>query len=376
MHYCGPIIQPGCQTGQPPTQYMQDRATLSTGSEAGSSSVKSPIVATPSGDGSLDAAFNAGFEDDAFAPRDDFSEFDSIESIAPIEEAPQVTVDGSSFKTYRVKKGDSLWGVSRRYDVSLNDLYKANGLNKNSVHRVGQQIQIPDEGAVASVQTVVTDAYQPSGYNQPSISYIVSRGDNFTKIAKRFDTTVKSIKAANSKISDTIRVGEVLVIPVGDDFKTSYASSTVVTPVTGTTAAVASSTRVHVVKAGEYPAAIAKKYGMTTNELLAINGITDPRRMQIGQKLKVSPTGSANNVDSQQTVVPASALISTSSVSTVQAAEPVEITVIEADPLIESEFQSVELVVADEPVQAVEVVEEDVDLFDNAVEIPVIRLEE
>ena len=112
-------------------------------------------------------------------------------------------------------------------------------------------------GAVASVQTVVPDAYQPSGYNQPSISYIVSRGDNFTKIAKRFDTTVKSIKAANSKISDTIRVGEVLVIPVGG-FKGGYASSTVVTPVTGTTAAVASSTRVHVVKAGEYPAAIAK----------------------------------------------------------------------------------------------------------------------
>ena len=57
-------------------------------------------------------------------------------------------------------------------------------------------------------------------------------------------------------------------------------------------------------KSGEYPATIARKYGMTTGELLALNGITDPRKLQVGQVLKVSGSGSAANVDSRtETVV-------------------------------------------------------------------------
>ena len=186
---------------------------------------------------------------------------------------------------------------------------------------------------------------------------------------------MNAIKAANSKSTDTIQVGEVLVIPVGEDFNASVASATVVAPVASSSSVPGSG--VHVVKAGEYPVTIAKKYGMTTSELLSINGITDPRRMQIGQKLKVSSTGSADNVDSRQAVLPESSVASSSSVSPVQAAELVEIAVIEADPLIEGELQTVEVIVADEPAPAIEVIEEEeLDLFDNAFEIPVIRLEE
>jgi LysM repeat protein len=43
----------------------------------------------------------------------------------------------------------------------------------------------------------------------------------------------------------------------------------------------------HVVKSGETPSQIAERYGMTTKELMAINGIKDPRRIRAGQKLKV-----------------------------------------------------------------------------------------
>ena len=121
---------------------------------------------------------------------------------------------------------------------------------------------------------------------------------------------------------------------------------------------------IHTVKAGEYPATIARQYGMTTSELLAINGITDPRKMQIGQKLKVSSTGSAANVASKtETVVaptPAPALASVGPTVTASNDGPVEIRVVEADPLVEEE-----------------IVEIDTDaMFENAVEIPVIRLDD
>jgi LysM repeat protein len=183
----------------------------------------------------------------------------------------------------------------------------------------------------------------------------VKSGDNLSKIAMKYKTSVRALKAANNKTSDLIRVGEKLMVPVAG---ASSGSSTVTSP--APTAAVKparaiSAEGTHIVKAGEYPATIARQYGMTASELLALNGITDPRKMQIGQKLKVSSTGSvANVVAKTATVVAAEPAVAASSDG------PIEIRVIEADPLVEEEILEINTDA----------------LFENAVEIPVIRLED
>jgi len=46
---------------------------------------------------------------------------------------------------------------------------------------------------------------------------------------------------------------------------------------------------VHVVKAGENPTTIARQYGVSAELILRLNGIEDPRRLRIGQRLKVLP---------------------------------------------------------------------------------------
>ena len=329
----------------------------------------------------LDAAFNAGFDDGSYAPSgsgSEFSEFDDVAPIAPLPSGGQtVQVSGASFETYTVKKGDNLWSIAKRYNVSLNELYAANGLNKNSVLRIGQQIQIPVEGGSATVNTVSADTYQPTSYNQGSTNYTVKGGDTLSKIAKQYDTSVRAIKAANGKTSDLIRVGEKLIIPVSGSSSGSTAtpssSSTPSVSYTAPSATVSTSgARTHTVKSGEYPATIARKYGMTTGELLALNGITDPRKLQVGQVLKVSGSGSAANVDSRtETVVAPAPAVTTKPVVTTPAPSfsspsaatgtaPVEIKIVEADPLVEGEVTEIQ---TDE-------------MFDGAVEIPVIRLEE
>lgn len=52
-------------------------------------------------------------------------------------------------------------------------------------------------------------------------------------------------------------------------------------------AAVKESGTVHVVESGENPVGIARKYGVNYEELLKLNKIDDPRRLQIGQKLQI-----------------------------------------------------------------------------------------
>lgn len=373
------IVQPGCSTTQPPTQtYQQERTTHTTRTThvthgtsrvAGAARTNGDLItATRSDEGTtLDAAFNAGIESNEFAEFDDVT---PLEPIQPTVDTPTVAVSGPSFETYTVKKGDSLWAISKRYSVSLNELYAANGLNKNSVLKIGQQVQIPTEGGSATVSTVTADTYQPTSYNTASSNYIVKPGDNLSKIAKQYGTTVRAIKAANGKTSDMIRVGEKLLIPVEGSTggSSSNVSSTPTSTVSSFTPAPVptGSARTHTVKSGEYPATIARKYGMTSGELLAINGITDPRSLQIGQVLQVSASGSAANVDTKtETVVaPAAATHSTSASYSAPAPiatnGPVSIRVVEADPLVEEEAAAVNFDSA----------------LDNAVEIPVIRLEQ
>jgi LysM repeat protein len=302
-----------------------------------------------------------------------FEPLETIEPLEPIESisgAQTVAVAGSGFQNYTVKQGDSLWSIAKRYDVSVNELYAANGLNKNSVIRVGQQVQIPVEGGTATVSVGTPDTYQPSGFDQATTTYTVQRGDNLSRIAQRYDTTVRALKAANGKSSDMIRVGESLVVPAVSAAAGAAPMSATPTPAPATTRLVAASsgaTRTHTVKAGEFPGKIARQYGMTTNELLAMNSITDPRKLRVGQKLTVSGSGSAANVDSQVETVaatgpsqPVTIVPSRPRVTTGQS----EIRVIEADPLLESEFS--------QPLRA----PNPNDVFNNAVEIPVIRLEE
>ncbi len=359
------LVQPGCRTKQPPTRtYSQERTSGGL------------IKAIGQGSGSgLDSAFNAGFDDGSAAPDDnDFSEFDAITPVAPLSDGGQtVPVAGPSFETYTVKKGDNLWTIARRSNVSLNELYAANGLDTTSILSIGQQLQIPVEGSTATVTAPSPDTYQPTSFNQGSTEYMVKRGDSLSKIANQFDTSVRAIKAANGLSSDLIRVGDKLVVPVssssnGTSSAMSAAPSDSMSSSSTAPSFSASGARTHTVKSGEYPGKIASQYDMTTDELLALNGITDPRKLQVGKVLKVSGSSSTANVDPPAQVVTttteASSTLMTEPVSTEAPSSttsmvPIEIKVIESDPLVEGEATEID---PDE-------------MFEGAVEIPVIRLD-
>mgnify|MGYP000248967170 FL=1 len=359
------LVQPGCRTKQPPTRtYSQERTSGGL------------IEAIGQGSGSgLDSAFNAGFDDGSAAPDDnDFSEFDAITPVAPLSDGGQtVPVAGPSFETYTVKKGDNLWTIARRSNVSLNELYAANGLDTTSILSIGQELQIPVEGSTATVTAPSPDTYQPTSFNQGSTEYMVKRGDSLSKIANQFDTSVRAIKAANGLSSDLIRVGDKLVVPVsssstGTSSSMSAAPSDSISSSSTAPSFSASGARTHTVKSGEYPGKIASQYDMTTDELLALNGITDPRKLQVGKVLKVSGSSSTANVDPPAqlvtTTTEASSTLMTepapeASPSPTTSTGPIEIKVIESDPLVEGEATEIE---PDE-------------MFEGAVEIPVIRLD-
>lgn len=216
------------------------------------------------------------------------------ELITPIIEPSIISTDiapvAPSAGSYEVQKGDSLWKIAKKNNVSIDELLQANDLTRNSIIRPGQSLQIPASANVEAPSAPVEEA--PMAL---SGSYSVQSGDTLSKIAKNHGVSVRALKMANSLSSDMIRVGQKLEIPEADTTPSATAPSTTTSaaPVSSVSTSTAGMTT-HIVSSGESPAKIAKLYGMSTSELMSINNISDPRKLRIGQELQVKSATTAD----------------------------------------------------------------------------------
>jgi LysM repeat protein len=219
-------------------------------------------------------------------------------SVAP---APAAT---ASTHVYVVKKGDSLWKIAKAESVTVGELSRANNLTKTSTLKVGQKLTVPaakaekTSVATASVVPALTDANSASAAAAPAAGtedsgnlYVVKSGDSLWKIARHKNISVAALRQANNLNSDSLKVGQKLHIPASVAASTASAGAAFQAPGSYTE----NGQTIHIVDFNESPATIAKKYGIKTDDLLKANNITDPRRVQYGQRLVIpSQTASAS----------------------------------------------------------------------------------
>ena len=127
----------------------------------------------------------------------------------PVEEAPRpttvsttslsvtgsvVTVDGPP-EVYKVKSGDTLTSIAKRFNVSVGDLADDNNLKANKPLKLGQKIKGPPTDEKA---------------------YIAQSGDTLGEISKRFNVSVKTLAAKNGlKAGATLKKGQKIRLPDG-----------------------------------------------------------------------------------------------------------------------------------------------------------------
>lgn len=132
----------------------------------------------------------------------------------------------------------------------------------------------------------------PSGPSGPSEgTYTVQEGDTAFDIATTFGITVEALAEANGMTVEEITnlsIGQELIIP-SEEPEVPAPEGT--PPVATATATVTPSAEgeVYIVQEGDYPELIAEQFGITTEELMEANGITDPTSLQVGQEL-IIPT--------------------------------------------------------------------------------------
>lgn len=189
-------------------------------------------------------------------------------------EQPGVTV-------HVVQRGENLFRIALRYQVTVDDIARVNGITNPSSIQVGQRLLIPSQSAPVVL---------------PPRTHTVAIGENLESIARAYGVEVLTLIQLNGITNpNALFIGQVLTITpeiettpqVGERGQTIIPQPPQANP------------RVevrHVVQRGETLFGIAQRYGTTTAELQELNDISSPDLIFAGQELRV-PTAEVISVD-------------------------------------------------------------------------------
>ncbi|MDD4308691.1 MAG: LysM peptidoglycan-binding domain-containing protein [Thermoplasmata archaeon] len=174
---------------------------------------------------------------------------------------------GGEFVRHKVRKGESLSSIAKRYGTSINAIMRANALSSRHTIRVGRVLKVP----VRAYASYGKPASKPRGAASAAsiMKYRVIKGDSLWGLAKRFDTTVSEIRSLNRLAGNSLFVGQELTIAQGG----MAASGKRVTT--------------YIVRKGDSPFSIAKKCNIGLEKLLSLNRMSKNDTIYPGQKLMI-----------------------------------------------------------------------------------------
>lgn len=190
-----------------------------------------------------------------------------IELLSKLDDMPVWHPPAPQYILHKVRKGESLSVIARRYRTSVNAIMAVNRIKSRHSIKASRKLKIP-----SGKKSVSPEKKQPilvSLGSKKKSEYIVKKGDSLWKIARQFGTTVNAIRSSNKLNNKHLRIGQVLLIPHRllpfDNIKT---------------------VKYKVLK-GDSLWKIAKKNQMSLSEFLSLNNLTPRSTIFPGQVLVV-----------------------------------------------------------------------------------------
>ncbi len=163
---------------------------------------------------------------------------------------------GASY--HRVKRGDTLSGIAKKYRTRVSALKNLNGLTSQSIIRPGRKIKLPQGRRVAGKSGRRKARVSSSG------SYKVRSGDNLWVIGKKFGVSVSNLKKWNNLYFSKLKVGQILRVAKNPR-----------------------QSKVYYVQRGDNLTTIARKHKVTLSNLLRQNSLTTRSILVVGKRLVI-----------------------------------------------------------------------------------------
>lgn len=231
----------------------------------------------------------------------------------------EYVADAGETKIHKVRSGDSLYTIARRYNTTVAWLRDVNDLKKGRKLRIGQKIAVPDRSGVKAIKVVAKvekkeDSEAASGNTEmvtkKGVFYIVQPGDTLSAIADDYDSSVEELRRMNKMSRSTVlKAGMKLKVPKDDGLPADPSGAKVAkdnsTDSNSDSAAEAGDREpqsvkgdAHIVKRGENLTTIARKYGVTIQSIREVNRFSKRTVLKVGSTIKIPNTNKEMRRDS------------------------------------------------------------------------------
>tara|TARA_Y100000768_G_C23978173_1_gene684208 strand:+ start:1001 stop:2341 length:1341 start_codon:yes stop_codon:yes gene_type:complete len=177
-------------------------------------------------------------------------------------------------KIHKVKKGDSLYKLSRIYNVKISAIKKTNGLSKDTIY-INQKIRIPSEFSTSDKEFIMINNIKYFvNKKQVTFNHIIKRYDNWYKIAKKYDVSLKDLLVWNNATKKTIlKVNDLVKIKLRGPILNKNKSS---------------KTLRYVVSSGERYEQIIRGFGISKKNLIEDNNLKNKKYLTAGDNLEIN----------------------------------------------------------------------------------------
>jgi membrane-bound lytic murein transglycosylase D len=205
----------------------------------------------------------------------------------------EYVADAGDTQTYKIRRGDNLSSIARKYRTTVAYLRDLNDLTRGKTLSVGTKIQVPDRTplrerkdrrtiqASADKSEKTNSAGRTVSNEMESLEngrfYVVQNGDSLFSIAQRYNTTVSELKKINNiRRGRNLRVGLRLKLP--EEAKNTLINKRNIHR---------QQSKFHVVKRGENLTEIAERYKVDLRSLKNKNKIKKESKLFVGSRLLI-----------------------------------------------------------------------------------------
>jgi LysM repeat protein len=242
----------------------------------------------------------------------------SVSTLSKAEICDSIGVErkeGKLFILHSITTGETLYSISKKYNASVDAVKKANPEWAQGL-KVGQVLKVPSP--------ILTTAPSSSALESTTTHTVVT-GETLYSIATKYSVSVDALKKANPGLTSSISLGQVLNMPVKGAATTTQKSTTTTTT--------NKETIEHKVASGETLYSIARKYGVSVEDIKKSNpGLG---ALKVGQVVKVAgaETVASTSTPTTPTAITTTTVVTKPATTTPPATKPATPVNVEADTI-------------------------------------------